>query len=96
MSDTIKQHFNRKFFNPETVLYGTHEPYQAYQLLALVGDLVPAGFHEKMFQAIVDDIKMRDDHLNTGIIGTKYLWPVLVQGGENELAYRMFRRTLSL
>ena len=89
LSDTIKQNFNRKFFNPETALYGTDETYQTYQLLALVGDVVPEGYREKVYQTIVDDIKMRDDHLNTGIIGTKYLWPVLVQGGENELAYRV-------
>lgn len=89
LSDTIKQNFNQKFFNPETALYGTEETYQTYQLLALVGDMVPKEYRGKVFQTIVDDIKMRDGHLNTGIIGTKYLWPVLVQGGENELAYRV-------
>ncbi|MBW6535315.1 MAG: hypothetical protein K0B11_09920, partial [Mariniphaga sp.] len=93
LSDTIKQNFNRKFFNPETALYGTEETYQTYQLLALIGDVVPNGYREKVFQTIVDDIKMRDDHLNTGIIGTKYLWPVLVQGGENELAYSVATQT---
>jgi alpha-L-rhamnosidase len=93
LSDTVKQHFNRKFFNPETALYGTDETYQTYQLLALVGDMVPEGYREKVFQTIVDDIKKRGDHLNTGIIGTKYLWPVLVQGGENELAYRVATQT---
>ncbi|SHI55138.1 alpha-L-rhamnosidase [Tangfeifania diversioriginum] len=93
LSDTIKQHFNRKFFNPETALYGTEETYQTYQLLALVGDVVPEGYRDKVFQTIVDDIKMRDDHLNTGIIGTKYLWPVLVEGGENELAYSVATQT---
>jgi alpha-L-rhamnosidase len=93
LSDTIKQNFNRKFFNSETALYGTDETYQTYQLLALIGDVVPEGYREKVFQTIVDDIKMRDDHLNTGIIGTKYLWPVLVEGGENELAYRVATKT---
>jgi alpha-L-rhamnosidase len=93
LSDTIKQNFNRKFFNPETALYGTEETYQTYQLLALVGNVVPEGYREKVFQTIVDDIKMRDDHLNTGIIGTKYLWPVLVEGGENELAYLVATQT---
>jgi alpha-L-rhamnosidase len=93
LSDTVKQHFNRKFFSPETALYGTEEAYQTYQLLALTGNVVPVGYRDKVFQTIVDDIKMRDDHLNTGIIGTKYLWPVLVQGGENELAYRVATQT---
>jgi alpha-L-rhamnosidase len=74
-------------------LYGTDETYQTYQLLALVGNVVPEGYREKVFQTIVDDIKKRDDHLNTGIIGTKYLWPVLVEGGENELAYSVATQT---
>ena len=93
LSDTIRLAFNRKFFNPETALYGTEETYQTYQILALVGDLVPDGFREKVFQTIVDDIKKRGNHLNTGIIGTKYLWPVLVQGDQNELAYELAKQT---
>ncbi|SHE40332.1 alpha-L-rhamnosidase [Mariniphaga anaerophila] len=93
LSDTIKQHFNSKFFNTETALYGTDEAFQTYQLLALVGNLVPEGYQNKVFQTVVDDIKSRNDHLNTGIIGTKYLWPVLVEGGENELAYKIATQT---
>jgi alpha-L-rhamnosidase len=93
LSDTIREAFNRKFFNPETSLYGTDETYQTYQLLALIGDMVPEGHREGVFQTIVDDIERRGDHLNTGIIGTKYLWQVLVQGGQNELAYRVATQT---
>ena len=92
-SDTIKENFNRRFFNPETGIYGTEETYQTYQLLALVGDMVPDVYREKVFGTIVDDIRARGNHLNTGIIGTKYLWPVLVQGGENELAYQVATQT---
>jgi alpha-L-rhamnosidase len=55
--------------------------------------MVPEGYRGKVFQTVVDDIKQRDNHLNTGIIGTKYLWPVLVEGGENELAYRVATQT---
>jgi alpha-L-rhamnosidase len=93
LSDTIKMAFNRKFFNGETAVYGTEEVFQTYQLLALVGDLVPQGYRDKVFQTVVDDIKMRGNHLNTGIIGTKYLWPVLIRGNENELAYRVATQT---
>ncbi len=93
LSDTIKREFNRKFFNTETALYGTNEPYQTYQLLALVGNMVPKGYKEKVFQTIIDDIKARDNHLNTGIIGTKYLWPILVKNGENETAYKIATQT---
>ena len=93
LSDTIKAAFNKKFFNPETGLYGTENTYQTYQLLALVGDLVPEEYREKVFQTITEDIKDRDGHLNTGIIGTKYLWPVLVERGYNDLAGKIATQT---
>ncbi len=87
LSDTIRQAFNHRFFNPETLRYGTDSTYQTYQLLALHGDLVPAEHREGVLQTIVDDINQRNGHLHTGIIGTKYLWPVLTAGGYGELAF---------
>ena len=65
LSDTIKQEFNKKFFNPETALYGTDETYQTYQLLALKGVMVHEGYRDKVVETIIDDIKNRDYHLNT-------------------------------
>lgn len=93
LSDTVRQEFNRKFLNTETALYGTDSTYQTYQLLALAGDVVPENYKEKVFQTVMDDIRARNNHLNTGIIGTKYLWPVLVENGENETAYKIATQT---
>jgi len=93
LSDTIKRAFNQKFFDPYTCLYGTKETYQTYQLLALVGNLAPEGSRARVFQSIVDDIRQRGNHLNTGIIGTKYLWPVLVEGNESDLAFEVATQT---
>ncbi|WP_430974559.1 family 78 glycoside hydrolase catalytic domain [Sunxiuqinia rutila] len=89
LSDTIKQAFNQKFFNPETALYGTDSTYQTYQLLALHGNLVSEQYKEDVFRTIVDDLHARNKHLNTGIIGTKYLWPILEQGNQTDLAYEV-------
>jgi len=93
LADTIKQEFNKKFFDPEKSLYGHDEVYQTYQLLALVGNLVPEGSREKVLKTIVEDIEERDMHLNTGIIGTKYLWPILVQGGYGDMALKVASQT---
>jgi alpha-L-rhamnosidase len=87
LSDTIKEAFNSKFFRPETSLYGLDSTYQTYQLLALVGKLVPETQRESVLKTITDDIHSRNNHLNTGIIGTKYLWPVLSDAGNHNLAY---------
>ena len=93
LSDTIKENYIRRYFNPETGLFGTDEPYMTYQVVALTGNLIPEGYREKVFKTVTDDIRSRGTHLNTGIIGTKYLWPTLVQGGENQLAYEVATQT---
>jgi alpha-L-rhamnosidase len=88
LSDTIKEAFNRKFFSTETLLYGVDSAaFQTYQLLALAGDLAPGEYREGVLKTVVDDLRHRDNHLNTGIIGTKYLWPVLSAGGYHDLAF---------
>lgn len=89
LSDTIKMEFNKKFFNSETYLYGTDSTYQTYQLLALVGDLAPENMKDEVLGTIVEDLLVRDKHLNTGIIGTKYLWPVLEHRKQSDLAYEV-------
>ena len=94
LADTIKNELNKKFFNPETNLYGTDTLYQTYQLLALAGDIVPEGHREDVLQSLIDDIEIsHNGHLNTGIIGTKYLWPVLGQAGRSDIAYTVATQT---
>jgi alpha-L-rhamnosidase len=94
LADTVRNEFNKKFFNPSTALYGTEETYQPYQLLALATDLVPAEFSEQVMKTVLDDIIVtRKGHLNTGIIGTKYLWPVLSHEGRADLAWTILKQT---
>ena len=94
LSDTIKNAFNNTFFNKETALYGTDKTYQTYQLLALLGNLVPEGYRQKVMNTIVDDIvNKRDGHLNTGIIGTKYLWTTLSKEGLDNLTFDVATQT---
>lgn len=94
LSDSIKNAFNNRFFNKKTGLYGTEETYQTYQLLALLGNLVPEGNRQKVINTIVDDIvNKRDGHLNTGIIGTKYLWPTLSEENFDNLAFEVATQT---
>ncbi|KAA6300087.1 MAG: hypothetical protein EZS26_003769, partial [Candidatus Ordinivivax streblomastigis] len=87
LSDTIKNEFNKHFFNPQTFTYGLDSVYQTYQLLAIAGDIVPEESRDATLKTIVDDIQKRDNHLNTGLIGTKYLWRVLSDAGYDDLAF---------
>ncbi|MBA7523733.1 Alpha-L-rhamnosidase [subsurface metagenome] len=94
LSDTIKTELNKKFFDPETNLYGADPLYQTYQLLALAGDIVPEGHSEEVLQSLIDDINITNNgHLNTGIIGTKHLWQVLAHAGSSDLAYTVATQT---
>jgi alpha-L-rhamnosidase len=87
LSDTIKDAFITRFFRPETYTFGLDSVFQTYQLLAVFGDLLPEGIREATLKTIVDDIQKRGNHLNTGIVGTKYLWRVLSDAGYDDLAF---------
>ena len=94
LADTIKNALNRKFFNRETGLYGTDSLYQTYQVLALALHVVPEGHRDKVLQDLYNDISItHKGHLNTGIIGTKYLWRVLAHAGRSDLAYTIATQT---
>jgi alpha-L-rhamnosidase len=94
LADTIKAEINKKFFNETTFNYGTDSTFQTYQLLALAGDIVPEGLREQVLKTVLDDIVItRSGHLNTGIIGTKYLWPVMAHAGRSDLAYSILKTT---
>jgi alpha-L-rhamnosidase len=94
LADTIKGEINKKFLNTTTFNYATDYTYQTYQLLALAANIVPEGFREQVLKTVTDDITItRKGHLNTGIIGTKYLWPVLAHAGKSDLAYSVLKKT---
>ncbi|MBK5203522.1 MAG: family 78 glycoside hydrolase catalytic domain [Prolixibacteraceae bacterium] len=93
LSDTIKDVYIKKFFNDKTYLYGSEKVFQTYQILSLVGNLIPEGYRDKVFNTLVNDIHEKEDHLGTGIIGTKCLWPVLLTGNEDELVYKIVNQT---
>jgi len=94
LADSVKQAFIHKFFNPETNLFGTDSLYQTYQVLALALNLVPEAHREQVLQDLSDDIMItHNGHLNTGIIGTKYLWSVLAHAGRNDVAQTLVTQT---
>jgi len=89
LSDTIKDAYIKTFFNPTTALFGQDSVYQTYQILPLVGNLLPEGRRKDVLKTLVDDVRQRDNHLNTGIIGTKYLWYTLSNEGYHDIAYKV-------
>lgn len=94
LADTIKTELNKKFFRPETNLYGSDTTYQTYQLLAMSSDIIPEGHRSGVLQALKEDIvKTHKGYLYTGIIGIKYSWPVLIHNGLGDIAWTAAKQT---
>lgn len=94
----IKAAFNREFLGDHGYAINKmsprdNSPSQTSNLLPLALDLVPdehrAGVMGRLLYSVEHDY---DDHLDTGIVGTRYLFDVLTRIGRPELAYRIATR----
>lgn len=89
---SIGEAFHRKFFNAETGAYANGT--QTANLLPLFLDLVPKDVRGGVFSNLRTDIVYANNtHLTTGIIGTKYLLPLLTRTNNSDLAYELATQT---
>lgn len=65
---------------------------QSANVLPLAFGMVPEDSVEAVVGNLVNDIKSKDYHLDTGVIGTKYILPVLCDNGHSAVAYRILTR----
>lgn len=79
--------FHRAFYNPQTGSYGK---YGSNVLALTIG--VPADRKAKVVKALKDNIAEVNDHLDTGITGTRFLFEVLCDNGLKELAYKIINQ----
>jgi alpha-L-rhamnosidase len=93
LAERIKSSFNRSFYDARRGWYVTEEYKefrQTNQVLPLAFGLVPEEREETVIASLVRHIEHETDgHLDTGILGTKYLLEVLTNRGYVELAYRI-------
>jgi alpha-L-rhamnosidase len=83
----IKKSFNRKFYNVETGLYGNGS--QTSLSCALYQGLVePENLH-RVVDNLVASVDRRNGHIDTGILGAKYILNALLENGRADVAYRM-------
>ncbi len=67
---------------------------QTSNVLALFLDMVPRDKKEAVLKNLVNDItRTHSNHLNTGIVGTRYILNVLTRYGQVELAYKIATQT---
>lgn len=90
IAEEVKQAFNREFLNYDAGYYETQQDpnyRQTSNLLPLAFGMVPVEYEQAVIESVVKDIEARDWHLNTGVLGTNVLLPVLTEYGYGDVAY---------
>jgi alpha-L-rhamnosidase len=83
----IKQAFNAKFYKSDTGLYDNGS--QTALSCALYQGLVEPANKERVLSNLVAAVQARNWHIDTGILGAKYLLNALTENGRADVAYRI-------
>lgn len=88
LRDRIRDAFNQAFYDPETKSYGDN----GSNVLALYMG-VPEDRVEDVRATLREELEVKNNgHLNTGIIGTRYLFETLSMNGMGDLAYTIMNQ----
>lgn len=87
LAEKIKKSFNQKFFNAETGSYGNGS--QTSLSCALYQGLVEPEHQARVSQNLVAAVENANNHIDTGILGSKYILNALTDHGRTDVAYRM-------
>lgn len=94
---TIKAAFNDTFLDTGAGYYrgdGDRGYRQTHNVLAVQFELVPdAATRGRVVDSIVADVRAKGTTLNTGVLGTKWLLPVLTRHGYADVAYELAVQT---
>lgn len=87
LSANIRRAVVNKFYQPASGIFekGT----QTAQVIALWAGMPDKPEEDKVMDALVKAFEKRDWHLSTGIFGTKMMFDVLRERGQNDMAYRI-------
>lgn len=78
---------NIRFFKPDSLIYANGS--QAAMATALYFGIVPKEYDSKVAAKLHEMIQKNDYQLDFGMIGSKFMLPVLVKYGYAEAAYKM-------
>lgn len=87
LAASIKKAFNEKFYHPEAGLYGNGS--QTALSCALYQGLVEPEHKSRVLSNLVAAVEKRNNHIDTGILGAKYLLNALTENGRADVAYRI-------
>jgi alpha-L-rhamnosidase len=90
LSDEAREAFVKRFVHGDGTIRGAT---QTSYVLALQFDLLPRGLRPAAVAELVRNIQKRDNHLNTGFVGTPYIDWVLSEMGQLDTAYALLKQT---
>ena len=89
-ADAIRNAFNKEFYKGDGVyLNGS----QTALSCAVYQGLVQPNDKPAVLAKLADNVRSRDDHLDIGILGAKYLFHSLSENGHHDLTYRIVTQT---
>jgi alpha-L-rhamnosidase len=96
-AQVVKDAFNATFLDRAAGYYrgvGDRGYRQTHNVLAVAFGLTPdAATTQRVVDSIVADVRAKGTRLNTGVLGTKYLLPVLTDHGYPDVAYELAVQT---
>jgi len=90
-AESIKAAFNAAYFSADKGSYDTGS--QTANAMPLALGMVPAGQERRVLDALVADIRARQDHVSAGDIGFHYVVRALAEHGRPDVLHAMLSRT---
>ncbi len=88
LAQNIRGAINKKYLDPEHHRYAPDS--QSASAMALVLGIAPDDQRQQVLTELVRNIREnRKGHVSTGIVGTRFLFEALHQGGHDDVAYAM-------
>jgi alpha-L-rhamnosidase len=91
LADSIRAAYNRHLLNPQTALYASGS--QTAQSAPLYFDIVPPAYCDRVLANLVANVEQQDNHLDTGVVGIKFLLNGLAHHGRPDVAYSIVSQT---
>eukprot|EP00054_Salpingoeca_dolichothecata_P025500 m.179111 g.179111 ORF g.179111 m.179111 type:complete len:1109 (+) comp25377_c0_seq1:111-3437(+) len=91
MYDHGAEQYHTKFYNASAQGYSLGSQTSNIMALTLPG-VVPANLADTVAQSLVTDILQHENHTSSGIIGCTFVFDLLTQLGQQELAFKMLLR----
>lgn len=87
LAESIREAYNRNLYNPATGIYASGS--QTAQSAPLYFGIVEPRQRDRVLANLIADIKRQDNHLDTGVVGVKFLMNALMKHDGSAIAYQI-------